>query len=132
MPNWCMNRVDFYSKDKEAIAEIKAIFRKDKPFTTIRPEPDWKNLPDESGKVPANDDRWWDWRIEHWGTKWDISSEDIDGLDDDDPECFYISFDTAWAPPRGIYEALVDQYEDVHITWFYDEPGMQFAGYLPN
>ena len=39
-------------------------------------------------------------------------------------------FDTAWSPPEGIYNALVEKYPDIDISWFYHEEGMQMAGYL--
>ena len=32
----------------------------------------------------------------------------------------------------GIYDKIKEDFPDVGISWFYDEPGMEFAGYLPN
>ena len=47
-----------------------------------------------------------------------------------------ISFETPWGPAEGIYNHLVEWAEEekvgLNISWFYDEPGMQFAGYLGN
>ena len=37
-----------------------------------------------------------------------------------------MAFDTAWAPPVGIYEELIKQ--DFGVKAFYYEPGMDFAG----
>ena len=39
---------------------------------------------------------------------------------------------TAWSPPYGIFDKIKEDFPDVGISWFYDEPGMEFAGYLPN
>ena len=36
------------------------------------------------------------------------------------------------APADGIYKAIVEKYPDVGISWFYDEPGCELAGYLPD
>jgi len=89
-------------------------------------------------RYKANIDRyghrdWYSWRVAHWGTKCDIDANAIQILDNS-PEYLSLAFDTAWSPPQGIYDALgqiiEDQHLDIHISWFYDEPGMQFAGYL--
>lgn len=76
---------------------------------------------------------WYGWRIANWGTKWDVGADDIQVVDDS-PEYLSLEFYTAWSPPEGIYAALLELFDehklDVQATWFYDEPGMQFAGYL--
>ena len=41
-------------------------------------------------------------------------------------------FNTAWGPPEGIFDKIREYYPDVGISWFYDEPGCELAGYLPN
>ena len=34
---------------------------------------------------------------------------------------------------KGIlFDKIKENFPDVGISWFYDEPGMEFAGYLPN
>ena len=43
---------------------------------------------------------------------------------------FEVEFNTAWSPPEAICSALREQYPDVSISWFYDEPGCEIAGYL--
>jgi len=35
-----------------------------------------------------------------------------------------------WCPPEGIYRKVKELFPDLDISWFYDEPAMQFAGYL--
>jgi hypothetical protein len=84
------------------------------------------NLKDKYGA-----DNWYSWCCDNWGVKWDVGKiddvyVDIDGEDGR----VELSFDTAWGPPEGIYHKLYEMYPDVHITWFFDEPGMEFAGYL--
>ena len=85
-----------------------------------------------SHKIPVNrlsaDDRWYDWRLQNWDTKWD--AYDVEVVDPD-PENMEIEFNTAWSPPEAICHALREKYEDtVSISWFYDEPGCEIAGYL--
>ena len=150
MPNWCNNRVTVFSDDTESVKKIKEIFEsKDSVFGKIIQEPDWKRLPNEKGEFPKvkqhfgkdgqlmfethefpdgkNDDRWYHWNISNWGTKWDACNVEIDYYDDSQIE---MRFDTAWSPPEPICARLREMFEDIHISWFYDEPGMEFAGYL--
>ena len=149
MPNWCSNRVSFYSDDTSALEKLKNIFESDEPFNSLVPAPDWKNTPNDKGELPVkremkdtegrvfhttydfpdgkNDDRWYVWNICNWGTKWEVSDVECDHWDGNSFEC---EFETAWSPPEGIYYALRQLFPDVDVTWFYDEPGMMVAGYL--
>ena len=74
---------------------------------------------------------WYNWANEVWGCKWN-NDHDVDVSDDSAHGCASYSFDTPWGPPEGIYLALREQFPEVNISWFYDEPGMEFSGYLPN
>ena len=150
MPNWCHNRVSFYAENEQDVSKLKRIFESETPFNEIIPSPDWKNTPNEKGELPVeelhrndkgevmcaswnfpdgtNDDRWYHWNISNWGVKWDINKQEVD----EDDGWFELNFETPWGPPNEIYDRLVELFPDVSINWFYDEPGMQFAGYLPN
>ena len=149
MPNWCQNRVSFYSEDTSALEKLLNIFQSDEPFNSIVPSPDWKTTPNDKGDLPVkremknpdgrvvyttydfpdgtNDDRWYDWNVNNWGTKWEVSDVECDHWDGNSFEC---EFETAWSPPEGIFYALRQLFPDVDVTWFYDEPGMMVAGYL--
>ena len=142
----------------DQIETIKDIFTGESVFTQIIPEPDWANTPltekpagnwlhskrGEVGELPVPvendfgishrfkstdvaDDRWYDWRLAHWDTKWD--AYDV-AITDDDPDCLEIQFETAWSPPEAVCNALREQYPDLAISWFFDEPGCEIAGYL--
>ena len=148
MPNWCHNRVSFYSENEQDINKLYKIFTSENVFNQILPAPDWKNTPNDKGELPRTvemknqngevfatverfpdgrqDDRWYDWNNANWGTKWDTDAE----CDHLESNCFECEFETAWSPAEGIFYALREQYPDVEISWFYDEPGMQVAGYL--
>tara|TARA_B000000565_G_scaffold98696_1_gene73451 strand:- start:294 stop:860 length:567 start_codon:yes stop_codon:yes gene_type:complete len=141
----------------EDIKAIKQMFEDENTFTQIIPEPDWENTPlmtselkrfgNDRGKVGElpqyvedygkrlvfkstghADDRWYDWRLANWDTKWDAYDVEVT---DSDPENLEIEFNTAWSPPEAICHALREKYPDtVAISWFYDEPGCEIAGYL--
>ena len=76
----------------------------------------------------VQDDRWYNWRVQNWGTKWDCYTLEIE--DSDMPHGFEVTFETAWSPPEEVCTAIREQYPDVSISWFYDEPGCEIAGYL--
>ena len=128
-------------------------------FGHFVPEPDWTKIPlkeselkeysfsdprGDVGELPVmsdepckglhfastgrQDDRWYNWRVQNWGTKWDCYSLEID--DTDMPHGFEVNFETAWSPPEEVCNAIRDQYDDLSISWFYDEPGCELAGYL--
>ena len=141
------------------IAKIKGIFEDEKIFTHFIPEPDWLNTPimtnevnrsplyeprGKVGELPImqtdrygeslrfqstgrQDDRWYDWRLQNWDTKWDAYDLVVT---DDDPDQLEVTFNTAWSPPEAICEAMREQYPDLSVSWFYDEPGCELAGYL--
>ena len=152
MPNHCHNRVTVYSANTHDVAKIKQMFEDENCFSQIIPEPDWLNTPLMSSDMPKydwdtplgkvgelpqpdgtfqstgrRDDRWYDWRNQNWDTKWDAYDVVVT---DDDPESTEIEFNTAWSPPEAICSALREQYPDVSVSWFYDEPGCEIAGYL--
>jgi len=156
MPNHCYNRVTFYSDNTEEVAKLKKIFEDESTFGQIIPEPDWANTPlltsdnhygtkyGNDGELPIlqtdsfgqhlmfqstgiTDQRWYDWRVQNWDTKWD--AYDVEVLDDD-PENFEVGFNTAWSPPEAICNRIREDYPDVSVSWFYDEPGCEIAGYL--
>ena len=146
------------NKACDQIAKLKKIFEDESVFTQIIPEPEWYNTPlissevrrysfsepkGEVGELPQYvedpwrrlvfkstgqaDDRWYDWRVQNWDTKWDCYDVVVT---DDDPESVEIEFNTAWSPPEAICSAIREQYPDVSVSWFYDEPGCEIAGYL--
>jgi len=152
MPNWCYNRITVYGNEQtEKIKEVEKIFESKTPFNDIFPMPDWKNTPNENGELPVlhqefnkngdlfyetynfpdgtNDDRWYHWNIQNWGTKWDVTAQNVE-IEYEDDEQLEMSFETAWAPPEPICYRLREMFKDLHFSWFYDEPGMETAGYL--
>ena len=108
-----------FSNPRGEVGECpKMIIDKDRPFRS--------GLRFESTDVM--DDRWYNWRVQNWGTKWDCYTLEID--DTDLPHGFEVTFETAWSPPEEVCSAIREQYPNVSISWFYDEPGCEIAGYL--
>ena len=149
MPNWCYNRVSVYSENTKDMDELFDIFNNENPFNALIPSPVWSETPNEDGELPVleehkdadgkvlftthkfpksgkTDDRWYDWQIQNWGTKWEPTDLSVEQCDEE----LEITFNTAWSPPEDICRAIRNKYPDVSVSWFYDEPGCEIAGYL--
>ena len=148
MPNCCNNKFKLFG-EPEQLAQVAKIFKDEiSVFNNIIQSPDWKRLPNEKGQFPKleqhknpktgeimwetynfpdgkNDDRWYYWCIDNWGTKWELSELGIEY----DEEMLELTFSTAWSPPEGVMNKLKEKYPDLSFTCFYDEPGMEIAGY---
>lgn len=114
MPNWCSNYLKLEHDDPKVIRKAAKAFAKGKFLQTLIPNPDkeWN----------------YDWSVTNWGTKWDVG--DKDGLQSQSDNELVVTFESAWAPPTGAYEKLVDQGYSVYATYY--EPGMAFAGVWDN
>ena len=79
---------------------------------------------------------WYDWRIENWGTKWDLvqNGTTITPITDnyepnlDYEASFGMGFQTAWSPALGIFAKITEQFPDVFVQYKYVEEGMAFFG----
>jgi len=116
MPNWCRNSIAISHNDPamiERMAECKG-----NVLQTFIPCP----------FDPDKDQRWYDWRVNNWGTKWDIELNDVTiGTHfDGSGKTLYAEFDSAWSPPIEAYNKLRES--GFVITAMYKELGMMFAG----
>jgi hypothetical protein len=102
-------------EDKEKIDAIENELNKEKDdvalFQMLRPRP------------ADQEENWYSWNCENWGTKWDASVYDFDRVDDN---TIKINFDTAWGPCVALYENLDS--EGYEVDAFYHEEGMAFCG----
>ena len=110
-PNWCSNNLSLSHKDPAMISRAKAAFEEGKFFQEFVPLPEDKN----------ND--WYEWRIEHWGTKWDVYNGFI-GMES--AKELELGFDTAWSPPVAFYKKMEELGFTVEAR--YREEGMGFIG----
>ena len=59
---------------------------------------------------------WYDWRIQHWGTKWNCYE-----CEDEGPR--RIAFLTAWAPPDPVFDELSRRYPQIEFTCYSVDEG---------
>lgn len=66
-----------------------------------------------------------DWRVEHWGTKWNATNPSLKWEND---EKVIFEFDTAWAPAIPVTVALSGKYPDLVFAHHYDVSRMETRG----
>ena len=142
MPNWCNNSVEIYHDDPAMIERVRTAFNGEGLLQEFIPVPeDLRNI--VAGSVPVAEEaehklkeefnrmvygytNWYDYCVNEWGTKWDVGG---DGMEVDPATVqndVTLCFDSAWSPPIGIYEAMVEQ--GFSVRAYYYEGGMNFAG----
>lgn len=116
MPNHCWNQLEVVGEDLTAIRPF--IKTEKTTYGTTEHNLDFQAIVPMPPEMEKGD-KWYDWRIGNWGTKWNSYS----GQDTEDA----ISFDTAWAPPIPIVVALAKLVGKT-LRLVYNEPGMDFCG----
>jgi hypothetical protein len=136
MPNWCFNGVTLRHKDPAMIDRAQ---HSEGLLMEFLPTP--QALRDTvSGSVSENKRAeheaqqarnleqygakdWYDWNIANWGTKWDVTLENVDRVDE---YTLNAAFDSAWSPPIEAYRRLEDMGFEIEAKFY--EPGMAFVG----
>lgn len=138
MPNWCNNGITLRHADPAMIERAAKALQEGKFLQEFIPCP--QDLIDTvsgfvgegqaalEAKQQANVEKygyttWYEHHITEWGTKWDVSSDNVAM---EDANTVTASFDSAWSPPIAAYGRLVEL--GFEIEAFYNEPGMAFAG----
>ena len=123
MPNHTDNRVVLSHDDPQRIDYIYNIMNtEDTPLcqTLI---PMLEELEGTSGFDEDGASGWYAWRLDNWGTKWDIYEAHCDRMD---ANTLVLAFFTAWSPPIGVFHKLVDMGFDINAQYF--DEGWLFIG----
>lgn len=149
MPNFCDNVVTFTHTDPEMIQRVIRGYTGEGLMGEFHPIPD-KLINTMAGSYGFDDPRqaeleaqeeanilefgfknWYDWAVEEWGTKWDITStENGEPSLSEDGRSVQFSFMSAWSPPVAFYEKMEEL--GFEVDAFYYEPGMGFCGRYTN
>jgi hypothetical protein len=138
MPNWCDNSISISHEDPAMMERLDKAFKDGKFLNEFVPCPDdllvevstgpdymTRNEAHEAANIEKyGHASWYSWRIENWGTKWEISEGEFDY----DPETKSATgwFQSAWSPPVTAMEALTELGFIVELR--YREEGMSFVG----
>jgi hypothetical protein len=130
MPNWCENEV-WITGNADELQEL--FTEASKTPTDFDDSKEVKFLMNNLVPMPEgyiDDSRWYDWSIENWGTKWDLSQQY------DDTRVYYtegdseggLNYQTAWAPNRDFWQKVSERFPSLRIDLRYLEEGMCFMG----
>jgi len=156
MPNDCINAFKIIGVTTDQWQEIANTFQVRKRhqqqgfLKTFFPEPDYAitsvamtypeiialdaKTEEERETILKNeptirDDSWWDWRVQNWGTKWDVYSCSNDWENEKPSNEFSANFCTAWSPlGENFMTVLSRKFPGSLLTNFYKEEGMDFCG----
>lgn len=136
MPNWCDNHLKIRSNDHQLLTDIAKAAEENKLLAFLRPEPNYETTPvaktfprQEGDEIPTiRTDSWWDWRVQNWGTKWDIDTEPCNVSLKLEEGLVEITFLTAWSPPCDALNYAAEE-RGLDFELYYYEPGMCFCGY---
>ena len=142
MPNWCNNTLELAHEDPAMLERARVAFNEGKLCNEFVPVPESLHI--VSGRVgDASDPKqialeaaeksnlethgyktWYDFCVNEWGTKWDVGGDGQTAVLENGQ--LVMSFDSAWSPPIGFYEKLMDL--GFQVRAYYYEGGMNFAG----
>jgi len=129
MPNWCNNSITI-SGSTDTIKQLWDDAHVGDDFGLLNamvPMP--KELDDTTKGTNGDALNWYDWRVTNWGTKWDVSDEGLEYVDNGDGTSVIQGwFDSAWGPPIEAYNTFLDDMDGCSIEATYEEGGMDFAG----
>ena len=127
MPNHTDNRVILSHDDSQQIDMIYNIMNtEDTPLCQTLIPMDAKLLDISGFSDDYKPQGWYSWRLEHWGTKWDIYNATCERMDEN---TLVLSFDTAWSPPIPVFDKLVDMGFEVNARYL-DEGWMYIGEYI--
>jgi len=156
MPNHCYNSLlvtNLHPDQKKQILDSFVLSESDQKevishfLATLCPEPDYTITPvadtfphiqasfemdaEELVKIFCNepiisDNSWYEWRLQNWGTKWELY--DVSLVQDSTQDQLSFTFATAWSPPcEGLF-SISKRFPNALFQLQYQEPGDDFCG----
>ena len=143
MPNWCNNNVTISHPDRATMVRLARAVRAGRFLDHVIPVPE--DLQIVAGRVGSDDNpdqielerreaenlakygakNWYDFCVSRWGTKWNVDPYDRRDVKVVNNTIAF-GFDSAWSPPIGVYQELMEQGYNVQAQYY--EPGMAFVG----
>jgi hypothetical protein len=143
MPNHCSNTLTVQGPRSRVFDFCRDHYRNPQSWNPEKEFEDDKAILDFSYCAPypqgrANDESWYYWRVNNWGTKWNAYEisyltfpEVINAVQEDIEKDFgsiEYSFTTAWSPPVQWLECASAKYPDLTFALAWREEGCDFYG----
>ena len=126
MPNHCISTLTISGNSKQLHKLLKQVQITKEEATPSHDEREFschKIIP----RPAKEDDNWYDWNSENWGSKWDLC--DFEWITNDWENGFvHASFWTAWSPIPLVLEKLSKQHKSLEMTYRYHDEGGGFYG----
>jgi len=127
MPNWVHHHLTITGPEAERERFMAECFshandETNFDFAKLIPEPEHKDIGKgiSSGKFPD----WYEWRCKNWGDKWNACDTDVGR----EGKVIRLFFNTAWSPPRPIFEEVARRFPNLRIEGTYADGMFNFAG----
>lgn len=78
-------------------------------------------------------DGWYDWNVREWGTKWDATDVELEQYLKN--KTIVYRFTTAWSPPEGAFQAMIEQHPRLHFKFECEEEqgwGVEYESFNGN
>lgn len=118
MPNHTDNRVILSHADSKMIDDIYNVMNTDDASLLQH------IIPMNEALLDGGD--WYEWRLDNWGTKWDIYETHCTRID---ANTLSITFYTAWSPPIPVFDKLTDMGYEINARYL-DEGWMYVGEYV--
>ena len=115
MPNHTDNRVILSHADSQKIDDIYNVMNTDDASLLQH------IIPMNEALLDGGD--WYEWRLDNWGTKWDIYETHCTRID---ANTLQLNFLTAWSPPIPVYDKLTDMGFEVNARYL--DEGWMYVG----
>ncbi len=118
MPNHTDNRVILSHADSQKIDDIYNVMNTDDASLLQH------IIPMNEALLDGGD--WYEWRLDNWGTKWDIYETHCTRVD---ANTLSMTFYTAWSPPIPVFDKLTDMGYEINARYL-DEGWMYVGEYV--
>ena len=132
MPNHCYQQLHLYGPR----TKVKELYE----YLLVTEDPEFLQhiipMPEEVNDAPPTRElggyetpAWYAWRVNNWGTKWDVVDVQITQpltLHDDENASFSFNCWTAWSPPVPVWDKLYEM--GISVDADYQDEGMMFEG----
>jgi len=118
MPNHTDNRVILSHADSQKIDDIYNVMNTDDASLLQH------IIPMNESLLDGGD--WYEWRLDNWGTKWDIYETHCTRID---ANTLSMTFYTAWSPPIPVFDKLTDMGYEINARYL-DEGWMYIGEYV--
>ena len=134
MPNWCSNSITI-SGSTDTLEPLWEEANKEGSGLLQAMVPMPKEL--EGTTAPSEGDNWYGWRVNNWGTKWELCEyHGVDRkyltLNSEGESTITFAFESAWSPPINALAHWLEKNEECQATLSYYEGGCDFMGIWDN